>query len=49
MIGLANITKTDHAPSDAETSIGRPILMALLGITTLPRSYGETWLRVGVH
>ena len=27
----------------------RAVLMALLGITTLPRSYGETWLRVGVH
>ena len=24
-------------------------VMALLGITTRPRSYGETWLRVGVH
>jgi hypothetical protein len=24
-------------------------LVALFGITTLPRSYGETWLRVGVH
>ena len=27
----------------------RAVLMALLGITTRPRSYGETWLRVGVH
>ena len=27
----------------------RAVLMALLGITNLPRSYGETWLRVGVH